>query len=339
MPSKDDYYDILGVARTASADEIKKAYRKLAKQHHPDRNPGDKAAEVKFKEVQEAYGILHDPQKRKDYDQFGRVGVGHWQEAPQGQKVYTWGDGSHINMDDLEGLFSAFAGGGGGGGPTVFESLFNRGSGRGQGRGQPGGRGPRTRQDFARSPGRDIERTINLPFEQAVSGATVEVDVPGANGRVERQTLSVRIPPGVEQGQRIRLRGKGEPSPDGGPPGDLFLVCSIRPHRLFSRQGKDIHLDVPVSVTEAALGAKVDVPTLDGEMTVTIPPGTSAGAKLRLRGKGVRRSDAEERGDQIVTVRVVLPKELTPEQKKGFESLAETLTDDPRKGWGKGQGP
>jgi DnaJ-class molecular chaperone len=230
-------------------------------------------------------------------------------------------------MDDLEGLFSAFSGAsGGGGGPSVFETLFNRGERR----------GPRRppRPDYAKPRGEDIERTVNLSFEQAIHGATVEVDVAGENGRRNRETLSVRIPPGVENGQRIRVRGRGQPSENGGPPGDLFLICSVRPHALFGRQGWDIHVEVPIGITEAVLGAKVDVPTLDGVMTVTIPPGTSSGAKLRLRGKGIREGESGERGDQIVIVRIVAPKDLTPEAKRLFDSLAETLQESPRKGWG-----
>ena len=312
---KDDYYTILGVATSASQDEIKRAYRKLAKQYHPDRNPGDKAAEAKFKEVQEAYEVVGDPQKRREYDRFGRAGVGRWQEQPHGQRVYTWGGGSQVNLDDLEDLFAAFGGGGPSGGASVFSDFFGR-----------------RRHTPTPRRGANVEGTTSLSFEQAVHGATVEVDIADrAGGR--RETLSVKIPPGVENGKRIRLRGRGHPGENGGPAGDLYLICSVRPHKLFERHGTDIHVEVPVTLTEAALGAKVDVPTIDGTMTMTLPAGTSGGTKLRLRGKGVPRGKSGERGDQIAIIRVVIPNNLTPEQKQLFESLAKSIDENPRTDW------
>lgn len=316
---KDDYYSVLGVSQSAKPEEIKSAYRKLAKQYHPDRNPGDKSAETKFKQVQEAYGVLRDQRKRQEYDQFGRASVGQWQEQPHGQRVYTWGGGSQVNVDDLEDLFAAFGGGGAQGGASVFSDLFGRTGGR---RRQPAG--PRR--------GADLEQNLPLAFEQAIHGTTIDLSIRNsATGKQE--TLSVKIPPGVENGRRIRVRGKGHPGENGGPAGNLFLVCSVQPHRHFQRDGYDIHLEVPVTLTEAVLGAKVDVPTIDGMMTLTLPPGTSGGAKLRLRGKGVPHGHSGQRGDQIAIVRVVVPKELTPEQKRLFESLAETANENPRKDW------
>jgi curved DNA-binding protein len=315
---REDYYNILGINRSATPDEIKRAHRKLAKQYHPDRNPGDKAAEAKFKEVQEAYEVLSDPAKRQDYDQFGRAGVGHFQEQPQGQRVYTWGGGSQINMDDLEDLFTAF-GGGQGEAPGVFSSVFGR-------------RGGRQRRAAAPQRGEDVERTVTLSFEQAIHGTNVDVDI-AAPGRGKRETLTVKVPPGVEDGQRIRLRGKGTPGAAGGPAGDLILQCAVQPHRYFERHGHDIHVEVPVTVTEAALGGKIDVATIDGTMTMTLPPGTSGGARLRLRGKGVPRGNSDQRGDQIAIVRVVVPEKLTPEQEQLFAALAKTIHENPRKDW------
>ena len=310
---RDDYYTTLGVAKSASQDEIKRAYRKLAKQYHPDRNPGDKAAEAKFKEVQEAYEVVGDAQKRQEYDRFGRGGVGRWQDQPHGQRVYTWGGGSQVNLDDLEDLFTAF--GGSGSGASVFSNFFGR----------------RHREPAPRR-GADVEEITSLPFEQAIHGATVEVDIADrAGGRHE--TLSVKIPPGVENGKRIRLRGRGHPGENGGPAGDLYLICSVRPHKFFERHGADIHIEVPVSLTEAALGAKVDVPTIDGTMTMTLPAGTSGGTKLRLRGKGVPRGKSGERGDQIAIIRVVAPRNLTPEQRQLFESFAKSTDENPRADW------
>ncbi len=315
---REDYYAILGVNRSATPEEIKRAYRKLAKQYHPDRNPGDKTAEGKFKEVQEAYEVLNDADKRRDYDRFGRAGVGRFQEHPQGQRVYTWGGGSQINLDDLEDLFTAF-GGGQGEAPSVFSPFFGR-------------RGGRPRPTAAPQRGADLERTVTLSFEQAIQGTTLDVDLAGRSGG-KRETLSVKIPPGVEDGQRIRLRGRGYPGENGGPAGDLLLNCAVRPHRYFERHGADIHVELPVTLVEAALGGKVDVPTVDGTMTMTLPPGTSSGARLRLRGKGAPRGPSGQRGDQIVIVRVVVPKNLTPEQKLLFESLAKTIPENPRKDW------
>jgi DnaJ-class molecular chaperone len=315
-----DLYEVLGLSRSASTEEIKRAYRKLAKQHHPDRNPSDRAeAEARFKEVQHAYSILGNAEKRAQYDRFGEVGVGDVRTNPTGQRVYTWGNsGSQVNVEDLEDLFNIFGGrGGAGGGP--FDEFFQRvGVGR-----------SRRPQPMA---GNDVTRRINLAFEQAVRGATIEVDVNSGRQRGEgRETLEVAIPPGVEEGQKIRLKGKGEPGSGGGPPGDLYLVCSVRPHPVFHREGQDILVDVPVTIPEAALGGKVEVPTLDGPVELTVPPGTSSGAKLRLKGRGVPAHGRQPTGDQLACVRVVTPKSLTEEQRKLMEQLAATLKDNPQR--------
>ncbi|HRX85053.1 MAG TPA: J domain-containing protein, partial [Phycisphaerae bacterium] len=185
-----------------------------------------------------------------------------------------------------------------------------------------GGRGRRARR-AAPTRGQDVRRRINLSFEQAIQGVTIEVDVSPA-GR-KRETVEVNIPPGVEDGQQIRVRGKGTSGSDGGPPGDMYLVATVRPHPHYRREGRNIALEVPVTVAEAALGAKIDVPTLDGEVTLTIPPGTSGGSKLRLRGRGVPAHNRAGAGDLIVTVRVVVPKTLDERQKQLFEELAATL--------------
>jgi len=315
MPSR-DYYEVLGVKRTATADEMKRAYRRLAKQYHPDRNPGDKSAEGKFKEVQAAYEVLKDPQKRAQYDRFGPAAVGDWQTSPNGQQVYAWSnDGPQINIDDLQDLFSAF-GGGGGGSASPFEEMF--GGGR-------GGRG-RQRQAPARR-GQDLERPVNLSFEQAVRGAKLEIDIIQHDGK--RQTLTVKIPAGVTDGQRIRVRGKGHPGAGGGPAGDLYLAISVRAHRYFRRQGKDLYIDVPLTIAEASLGAKVDVPTLDGFVTVTVPAGTSSGSKLRLTGRGIKPARGEA-GDLYVVVRIAAVKTADERQARLLEELAATLHGNPR---------
>jgi DnaJ-class molecular chaperone len=308
-----DFYKTLGVDRNASAEQIKRAYRKLTKQFHPDRNPNDPEAERRFKEVQEAYEVLGDKDKRADYDQFGDAAVGHVETGPTGQRVYTWGSGTQIPVDDLEDLFTAF-----GGGASVFGDVFGRGRAR---------TARRRRHKPPPAPGQDVERTVNLSFEQAVHGSNIEVDV--TRDGQKRQTLDVKIPPGVEDGQRIRVKGGGMPGHNGGPQGDLFLRCSVRPHAYFQRDGLDILVDLPISLAEAALGAKVEVPTIAGPVEMTVPPATSSGAKLRLRGKGLHNA-AGTTGDQIVVIRVVSPKTLTDQQRRLLEEFNESLAENPR---------
>ncbi len=320
MSDRRDYYEVLGVSRSATEAEIKRAYRSLAKKHHPDRNPGDASAEAKFKEVQRAYSTLSDPKKRAEYDQFGEAGVGQWKTTPQGQKVYQWGGGSTVGAEDLEDLFSAF---GGGEAPSVFEQFFD-GGGRRSGR-----RAPVRRAE-------DEVRDITLSFDQAVHGATIALQL--TSGRDSHmQTLEVKIPPGVEEGQKIRLKGR-VPGLNGGPPGDLLLRCSITPHPYFTRSGADIYVEVPVSIPEAALGAKVEVPSLDGRSTVTLPPGIASGAKLRLKGRGVTKAGGLQRGDQYVVIQIVPPKPLTEEQQRLFEQLRSVDQSNPREHcpWEKG---
>ncbi|MCC7292292.1 MAG: J domain-containing protein [Phycisphaerales bacterium] len=345
MP-QDDYYAILGVARTASADEIKRAYRKLAKQHHPDRNPGNPSAERKFKEVQQAYSVLGDATKRADYDAYGSVGVGRVQTDPGGRRVYTWGEGQAVNVEDLEDLFSAFGGAGGGRHASIFDQIFGghdgaRASAGASGRAGPRGGsssgrgGPRSpwaqpRQAEPPQSGEDVTEEVSLSFEQAVFGTNLQLTVQRPDGR--RETLDVRIPPGVCEGQRIRIKGRGESGGGGGQPGHLYLVCRIRPHPIFTRDGLDLHVTLPVTISEAALGAKIEVPTLDAAVTMTLPPGTSSGTKLRVKGKGVAAGAAGERGDLIVTTQIVVPKDLTPRQKELLTLLQNTETHSPREG-------
>ena len=320
MPKRRDHYEVLGISRSASTDEIKRAYRSLAKKYHPDRNPGDPSAEVKFKEVQHAYSVLSDSKKREQYDQFGDVAVGEWQTRPTGERVYQWGGGSSVRGEDLEDLFSAF--GDRIGDEGVFEQIF----------GNFGRRGARTATP---RPPADEEHPVSLTFDQAVHGTTMTLDL--SHGRRGRERIDVKIPAGVEDGQKIRVRGR-VPGQNGGPAGDLILRCSVAPHAYFRREGADIYLDVPVSVSEAALGAKIDVPTIDGQATITLPPGTAGGSKLRLKGRGVisRRAGTAECGDQFVVIQIVPPKSLSDEQRRVFENLRETERENPRSrcAWG-----
>lgn len=324
--ASDDYYDILSVKRTASHDEIRRAHRTLAKKYHPDRNIGDDSAEAKFKLVQEAYEVLKDDKKRAQYDQFGKVGVGHFSETGD-QRVYRWGDGAAINVDELQDLFTAFGGrrGGGGGRASIFDQFF--GNKRRVSAATP-------RQQVATPvAGKDIERKVKLSFEQGIHGATIDIKLTTAGGK--REAIEVKIPPGVRDGQRIRVKGKGRAGRNGGPPGNLNIICEIQDHPYFQRRDGDIHLDVPVTVTEAMLGANIDVPTLQGNVTVTIPPGTSSGTKLRLKGKGPAGINGRAAGDQIIVVAIVVPKILDHDQRKTVEELADGLELSPREelGW------
>ena len=309
MDTKRDYYQILGVERTASPEEIKKAYRRLAKQYHPDLNPNDKEAERKFKEIQEAYEVLSDEEKRRAYDMFGTV------EFTPGAGATTWRttEGFH----DIEFGFGGFPG---------FESLFEEIFGTMR----PGRRRTRT----WRARGRDVESTLEIDFDTSIWGGEKEItitrEVRGGETHIER--LTVKIPPGVTTGSKIRVPGKGGPGLGGGPPGDLYMIIKVRPHPIFERRGDDIYLELPVTVTEAILGTETDVPTVDhGTATVKVPPGVQEGTKLRLRGKGAPNPRTGQRGDMYAVIRVVMPERLNDEAKKKVEELDRLLDYDPRR--------
>jgi curved DNA-binding protein len=330
--AKRDYYEVLGVNRGASEEEIRSAFRRLARKYHPDLNPGNKQAEGHFKEINAAYEVLSDPEKRKAYDQFGpdfahfRAGAGAgtgpgpgFGAGPGGAR-YTWaGEGSPF--DDA--AFEAFGGGGGGEGASIFEELFSRLGGR-PGRGSRGGR--------AGMRGQDAEAPIDITFEQAVKGVstTLTVQRPAGDGSVRPERLEVRIPPGVRDGQRLRLRGRGSPGMGGGQAGDLYLVIQVQPHPYFRREGQDIYIDVPITVSEAALGATVDVPTIHGRTAVRIPPGAAGGTKLRLKGQGASDAQGIGRGDQYCVIKIVPPRTLSDEQRRVFEQLKGLESGNPR---------
>jgi DnaJ-class molecular chaperone len=314
-PEKRDLYQVLGVARDADADTLKKAYRKLARRHHPDVNPGDKAAEEKFKEISEAYDVLSDPTKRRNYDEFGEISLQGGFDAEQARRARE--------------AFGARFGGGMGGGPR-FESgePFEFGDlddllGRfGFGRGASG--------RAAGLRGSDLEAELELEFLEAAKGGEkrLTLQLAGEDGRVRTQTLTVRIPPGVADGGRIRLRGRGAPGLGGGPPGDLWATVRVRPHPVFRREGRNLVVDVPLSVAEAIRGAKIEVPTLDGRATLTIPPGTDSGQKLRLRGKGIASPSGGAPGDLYVVVQIRVPKRLDADT---LDKLASAGPDELRK--------
>ncbi|MGB9660891.1 MAG: molecular chaperone DnaJ [Moorellaceae bacterium] len=359
MPKR-DYYEVLGVERGASQEEIKKAYRRLARQYHPDLNPGNKEAEEKFKEIQEAYEVLSDPEKRSRYDQFGHAGV---EGGP--------GAGPGFGGFDFGGSATDFGGFG-----DLFDMFFGEAFG-GSRRRQPG---PQR--------GADIRVDLDISFEEAAFGAEKEIGVPrlekcpdcGGSGaapgtypvscptcqgtgqvRVSQRTafgyfqsirtchqcqgtgtiipnpcktcrgrgqvhrtrkIKVKIPPGVDNGARLRLVGEGEAGERGGPAGDLYVYINVRPHKIFRREGFDVICEIPISMVQAALGDEIEVPTLDGKARLTIPEGTQSGTSFRLKGKGIPRLNGAGRGDQHVLVRVVIPKNLTEKQKELLREFA-----------------
>ncbi len=307
-----DYYKILGVPRTATKEEIRKAYKKIARENHPDVKQNDPAAAERFKQANEAYEVLSDDEKRRQYDQFGEA----WKYAKQGAGPFTGGARSQQVDIDLSDLF--------GDGRNVdlgdlFGSMFG---GRASG-GGAGSRAPRPRR------GQDIKTLITVPFQLAADGGSYDVHLQ-RDGKTE--TLTVKIPAGLKEGGTIRLGGQGQPGTAGGPPGDLLITVQFAPHPYFRREGQDVHLELPLTVSEAALGAKVDVPTMsEGTVTLTIPPGTSSGTKLRLKGKGFPDPKTKEKGDQYVITKIVVPKTLSERERELFQELAELSSLDPRK--------
>ncbi len=318
MPSeKRDLYKVLGVARDADAAVLKKAYRKLARRHHPDVNPGDKAAEDKFKAISEAYDVLSDPSKRRNYDEFGETSLQGGFDAEQARRA-------------REAFGARFGGGAGGpqfegGQPFEFGDLDDLLGRFGFGaRGAAGRRGLR---------GSDLESTLELEFLEAARGGEkrLTLQLAGEDGRPRSQTLTVRIPPGVADGGRIRLRGKGAPGLGGGSPGDLWATVRVRPHPVFRREGRDVFADVPVTIAEAIRGAKIEVPTLDGRASVPVPAGTDSGRKLRLRGKGIAAPSGGPPGDLYVVIQIRVPKGLDAAALEQLDALAGAGLEDPRK--------
>lgn len=311
-----DYYKTLEVSRTATADEIQKAHRKLARKYHPDLNPDDKVAQKKFKEIQQAYDCLNDPEKRKLYDQFGdqyeNVAAGRGGAGPRG------GGPGGASFEDI---FQ-------GGGPEGFQfggdlgDLFKQFTGgAGQGRaGRGRSRGPAN--------GADLSAEITVPFNTAVLGGQAAIHV-RRGGKPEN--IQVKIPAGVESGKKIRLRGQGEPSPNGGASGDLMITITVANHPYFKRSGQNLEVRLPVTLGEAALGAKVDLPTPGGTMSLKIPPGSSSGKRLRVKGQGVRDTSGAA-GDLFVELQIKLPEQLDDESRKAIERIEQLYTEQPRTG-------
>lgn len=362
MAEKRDYYEVLGIGKSASDADIKKAYRKLAKQYHPDVNPGDKVAEAKFKEANEAYEILSNPQKRTQYDQFGHAGT-----DPNGFGGFGggFGDFDFGNVGD------------------IFETFFG---GSGFGRSSRGRRGPQK--------GADLKYAMEISFEEAAFGVEREIsinrmqncvkcggsgskpgkepsvckhcngsgqvqfkqstpfgqfvnvktcDVCGGEGRIitdpctecsgkgkirKNVKLKINIPAGIDDGQTISLRGEGEPGAKGGPAGDLYISIRVKTHPLFQRQGNDVICEIPITFVQAALGAEIDVPTLDGKIKHTVPEGTQTGAVFRIKGKGIPYIRGNGRGDQYLKVNVEVPQKLNEKQKSILREFAEVSGDE-----------
>ena len=327
-----NFYEILGVKRDATDKQLKQAYRKLARKYHPDVNPNDKTAEAKFKEINAAYEVLSDAEKRRKYDQFGE----NWQYADQfGESQQPYGDyaragGTRFDFGDMFG---------GGGGDSVFENLFRGFGGRTA--------SPRPRR------GRDLEHAIDVTLEEAYHGGTRIIELQtetacticngmgaignapcytcGGTGRLLKpQRLEVKVPPGVKDGSKIRMAGKGGPGPAGGPSGDLFLVVSVQPHRVFQRKDGDLHVEIDVPLTDALLGGEVNVPTLKGKVALTIPPETQNGKIFRLAGQGMPRMGNDKKGDLLAKVKVVLPTNLTEQEKELLQNLRKLRGGDKR---------
>ncbi|HMV51430.1 MAG TPA: molecular chaperone DnaJ [Blastocatellia bacterium] len=378
MAQKEDYYKALGVGRSASADDIRKAYRRLARKYHPDVNPGDKAAEEKFKQISEANDVLSDPKKREVYDKFGSYSDNLRDAAARGAGAGPGG----VDFD----WSSVFTGGGAGAGANaggsssfrdIFGDLFGGGASRTSTRPQP-------------QRGADIELPLSISFEESINGLTTNINVrrsdtcarcngtgdtgtgqvtcstcsgsgkvsagggflrfdqacPDCNGTGKRrqpctlcngkgvvpkfEAVKVRIPPGVDTGTRVRVPGKGEAGRMGAPAGDLFIVTNVAPHKVFTRKGDNIHCTIPITLPEAALGAKIEVPTVSGKAQLRIPPGTQSGQVFRLKEKGAPSLRGNTRGDEYVEVKIVLPQIIDEDSKELLRQFAKRNPQNPR---------
>lgn len=359
MAAKRDYYEVLGVDRNATETDIKKAYRKLAKQYHPDLNKGDSEAEAKFKEISEAYSVLIDSEKRANYDRFGH-------DAFDGSAGFNGFGG--FGFGGLDDLFETFMGGGFGRSRTSRRTGPQRGNdlqyameidfleaafgttkelnlSRLQNCGACGGSGskPGTQPETCKhcNGSGQIRYSQSTPFGQFVNVRTC--DVCGGEGKVivhpcekcngkgrvtKHARISINIPAGIDEGQTISLRGEGEPGLRGGSPGDLFVTIHIRPHPIFKREGYDVVCDIPISFAQAALGAEIEIPTIDGKMTYTIPEGTQTNTVFKIRGKGIKHLRSSTRGDQYIRVNVEVPVKLSQRQKELLRQFAEVSGDE-----------
>ena len=319
----EDFYAVLGVPKNAEPDAIKKAYRKLAGQLHPDKNPGNKTAEARFKQVNRAYDALGNASKRRLYDEFGEDGLREGFEAERVRAQREWARQPRGRDGGMPG------GGMPGGGQVDLEDLFGAGA---RGAGGAGGFGDlfgdlmgRARRNQGPAKGPDLESEVTIDFASALRGATLELRPQGAEGA----PVTVRVPAGAQDGGRVRIRGQGAPSSSSGPPGDLWLTIHVTPHPHYRREGDDLHLDLPITIAEAYHGAKVRVPTVDTTVTLKVPEGAQSGQVVRLRGKGVARK-GHEAGDLYVHFLVQVPHDTRAEVRELIDQLAKFQTEDPR---------
>jgi len=311
--AQSDPYKILGVGKSCSDDELKRAYRKLARKHHPDVNQNSKASETKFKEINEAYEILSDPEKRKQYDMFGHAGLGDGFAGFDPQQDTRFGGGTFRRGAYRYG----FGGDPWAAGATFFEDMFGdfvRGE---TGRSYSKPNGP--------ARGSDLEYNLSIEFLQAYEGLWANVEV------MDRR-FEVRIPPGVETGSKIRVAGKGGPGRRGGPDGDLYLTVTVKDHEVFRREGNNVYLDIPITVGEAILGAGIEVPGPAGRLVLKIPPGTQTGTSFRFRGKGFPELKNEHRGDFYITVRIVVPAQVDSQSEQLLAQFEQRNPVNPRRG-------
>lgn len=308
--AEQDYYQILGLRKGASEAEIKKGYRRLARKLHPDVNPGDRNAEERFKKVQTAYQVLSDPEKRKIYDRYGFYSEGIKEQAGQPFSGFDFGEFQNARQ---QGSFR-----------DIISELF--GSARTSG--PSGARRPRSTR------GSDLEFEITIPFMAAINGVERRVSVlrqVEGDGTVQKnEVFKVRIPAGVDSGSRVRVPSKGHAGRDGGPAGDLYLKVNVESHPFFRRRGRDILCEVPVTFTEAALGTRIEVPTIGGKALLRIPPGTQSGQKLRMRGRGLPAAQSGPAGDQLVEVKIMVPQIRDERSKEILREFAQLNPEDPR---------
>lgn len=314
---EEDYYNLLGVSRNASATDIQKAYRSLARKYHPDVNPDDQKAKEKFQQIQKAYDVLNDPEKRELYDRYGSS----FEAAAGGPGGPFPGGSADFEDFDFGQVFGGgrapFGGGEAGGFEGSMGDFFRRFAGGGR------GAGPRQRRPTR---GSDLTHQIEVPFQTAVIGGEARLNVQRPNGKVE--AITVKIPAGIEDGKSIRLRGQGE-SGAGGNAGDLLIKIKVAPHPFFRRIGQDLEVTVPITLGEAALGGKVDVPTPKGTITLKVPPSSSSGTRLRVKGHGVQSAKAEA-GDLFAELLIVLPEKLDEESQALVQQLTERNPQSPR---------
>ncbi len=314
-----DYYDVLGVSKGATADEIKKGYRKLARKYHPDANKDNPAAEEKFKEIGEAYEVLKDPQKRQRYDQLGA----NWKQyanagRPRGGQSYSYdfGGGRGFNFENMGGGFSDFFEMFFGSSANQSSSGFDFGNKFGEG-------GART----SLRKGQDLQSTIKITLKEAYTGTKRSIRLQKGN---KTRTVNVKIPKGIKNGGKIRLAGEGGPGPGGGPSGDLYLTVNVSQHNVFKVKDKDLYIEVPVTIKEAYHGGKIDIPTFDGKVNMKLPKRIQSGKTLRLKGKGMPGIKGGSNGNLYVKTRIVFPEKMSSKQKKKFEEFLKDYDENPR---------